>query len=329
MSSSPSSAGTVLVTGGAGFIGSHLVDGLLARGYSVRVLDDFSTGSAENLAHVDDRIELIRGSILDAEAVRRAVAGCVGVLHEAAIASVARSVDDPVGVNQVNVGGTIGVLTAARDAGVRHFVYAASAAAYGNSTRLPLQEGELPDPLSPYAVTKLAGEQYCRVFHRLFGMQTVALRYFNVFGPRQSLASRYASVIPAFVTAALSGEPIPLEGDGTQSRDFVYVGDVVRANLLALETPSAGGEILNIGEGRRTDLNLLIRRLGELSGREPRVERGPARPGDITHSVADVSRAAQVLGYRPETGFAEGLRQTVEWFRQQLETGSVGRRSGE
>ena len=310
----------VLVTGGAGFIGSHLVRALLERGDQVRILDDFSTGRSENLAGIDADVELISGSVADPETAQRAVRGCDGVLHQAAIPSVARSVDDPVGSNEVNVTGTITMLTAARDAGVRRFVYAASSSAYGDDPALPKRETMAPLPRSPYAVAKLAGEHYCQVFGRLFEIETVCLRYFNVFGPRQNPASRYAAVVPAFIRAILSGEPLQLEGDGTQSRDFTYVANVVQANLRALEAPGVSGEMFNVGCGDRYDLNTLIREVAAFSGREPKIDHLPPRVGDVPHSQADISKARQLLGYEPDVDFRTGLRYTVEWMQNSERT---------
>jgi len=305
----------VLVTGGAGFIGSHIVDAMLRRGCSVRVLDDFATGRRVNLEHVLGDIELVEGSVADSSAVERAVQGCEAVFHQAAIPSVARSVADPVGTNEVNISGTLRMLTAARDAGVRRFVFAASSSAYGDNPALPKQEEMTPLPRSPYAVAKLAGEQYCRVFGQLFELETVSLRYFNVFGPRQDPASRYAAVIPAFIEAMLNRTALPLDGDGTQSRDFTYVENVVAANVCALEAPGVSGEVFNVGCGARYSLNDLIRELAEITGNEPKIERRPARPGDVPHSLADITKARKLLGYEPEVDFAEGLRRTVDWFR--------------
>lgn len=306
----------VLVTGGAGFIGSHLAAALVRRGVSVRVLDNFSTGSPENLWHIRDDVEVIKGSVTDTLAVERAVRGCIAVLHQAALPSVARSVEDPVGTHEVNVTGTLRVLTAARDAGVRRFVYASSSSIYGDDPTLPRCELTAPAPRSPYAVAKLAGEQYCRVFGRLFGMETVCLRYFNVFGPRQNPASRYAAVVPAFIESYLAHRPLILSGDGTQSRDFTHVDNVVQANLLAMQAPGVSGEVFNVGCGERFDLNLLIRELTEVFDYQPEIRRVPPRAGDVMHSLADISRARRLLRYEPIVGFRDGLRRTAMWFRE-------------
>lgn len=306
----------VLVTGGAGFIGSHLATALARRGDTVRVLDNLSTGRRENLAEVRDQVELLVGSAADQEVARRAVADVEAVFHLAAIPSVARSLQDPVGTNEANVTATIVLLDAARAAGVGRFIYAASSSAYGDSPELPKREEMPPLPRSPYAVAKLAGEQYCRVFGRLFPMETVSLRYFNVFGPRQNPASRYAAVVPAFILGMLHGRTLHLTGDGTQSRDFTYVENVVHANLCALAAEGVSGEVFNIGCGQRYDLNQLLAELRSLMGVEPCVERLPPLPADVPHSLADISRARDRLGYQPRVDFREGLSRTIAWLRE-------------
>ena len=309
----------VLVTGGAGFIGSHLVTGLVEQGHSVRVLDNLATGSAINLAHVRDHVELIQGSVTAPETAAAAVAGCEAVFHQAALPSVARSLQDPLASNEANVSGTLTMLVAARNAGVRRFVYAGSSSSYGSNPELPKREEMTPMPKSPYAVAKLAGEQYCRVFGQLSEMETVCLRYFNVFGPRQNPASVYAAVVPAFIRLLLDGKTLTLEGDGTQSRDFTYVGNVVQANLRALEASSVSGEVFNIACGERHDLNFLIRELAEILHAQPEVMRVPGRAGDVPHSLADISKARAALGYEPTIHFREGLRRTVEWYRTEAD----------
>jgi nucleoside-diphosphate-sugar epimerase len=305
----------VLVTGGAGFIGSHLVEGLLARGARVRVLDDFSTGRRENLAPFGERVELIEGDCADPATARRACEGAEWVFHQAAIPSVPRSVADPVGTDRANVGGTVSMLQAARQAGVRRFVFAASSAAYGDVPTLPKAESLTPAPLSPYAVQKLAGEAYCRVFHDPRGLQTVALRYFNVFGPRQDPNSEYAAVVPRFVTAALAGQPVTIFGDGLQSRDFTPVEDAVRANLLAATSERAAGHVINVARGERISLLELVDRIGRVVGRRLEVRHAPPREGDVRHSLADVSRAREFLGYVPSVPFDEALTRLVEHHR--------------
>lgn len=301
-----------VVTGGAGFIGSHLVEHLVCHGHEVVVLDDFSTGRRETLAPWLDRIELVEGSITDPAACARAIRGADYVLHQAALPSVPRSVRDPEGSHAVNATGTLRVLLAARDAKVKRVVYAASSSAYGNTPELPKHEGMVPRPLSPYAVAKLAGEQYCRAFHASFGVPTVALRYFNVFGPRQDPTSQYAAVVPRFIVAARTGEPPTIYGDGEQTRDFTYIANVVRANLLACEAPEAAlGEVFNVGCGERITVNELWRRIRTLVGAtvEPRYE--PARTGDVRDSLASIARARELLGYEPVMTVAQGLQAMV------------------
>jgi UDP-glucose 4-epimerase len=305
-----------LVTGGAGFIGSHLVEALLRRGRAVRVLDDFSTGSAANLAHLRDRLEVIEGDITDPETVHIAMRDVGVVFHEAALASVPRSVADPLATHRACVDGTLNVLLAARDAGVRRVVYAASSSAYGNSARLPKTEADPTAPLSPYAVAKLAGEHYCAAFTEVYGLETVRLRYFNVFGPRQSPDSPYAAVIPLFMEALTAGRSPVIHGDGQQSRDFTYVEDVVQANLLAAEVPGVGGRVYNVACGRRTTLLELVAHLNRLLGTSIAPTHTPPRAGDVRHSQADITLARNELGYRPTTDMATGLRRCLEWWRQ-------------
>jgi UDP-glucose 4-epimerase len=302
----------VLVTGGAGFIGSHIVDRLLAEGHGVRVLDNFATGRRENLLDVLSEIELVEGDIESYEQVQNAVSGCEVVLHQGALPSVPRSVQDPLRSNATNVTGTLNVLLAARDSGVRRVVYASSSSIYGASPELPKHEGLLPQPISPYAVAKLAGEGFCRSFNEVFSLEAVALRYFNVFGPRQDSRSQYA--VPNFMTALLNGGHPVVYGDGEQSRDFTYVGNVVEGNLLAMTAKGVAGKAYNLGAGERTTLNELLRHIGSLVGREPDARYEPPRLGDVKHSHADVSAAERDLGYSPSVSIAEGLRLTLEWF---------------
>ncbi len=301
----------VVVTGGAGFIGSHLVDELLRLGASVRILDDLSSGREENLAGVRDRIDFVRGDVRDAELLRRCLEGARFVFHEAALVSVAASVEDPQRSASVNLGGTLAVLEAARRCGVERVVFAASAAAYGAAPRLPCREGDAPDPASPYAVEKVAGESYCRLYTRLYGVPAVALRYFNVYGPRQRPDSDYASVIPAFVDACGSWRRPVIYGDGEQTRDFVFVADVVRANLLAATAPAAPGQVLNVASGRAVSLRELLAEVQRVCGTDLEPVHAEERPGDVRHSRGDPERAAEILGFRAEVDLREGLRRTV------------------
>ena len=304
-----------LVTGGAGFIGSHIVEELIRRGEPVRVLDNFSTGRRENIAPFLEHIELIEGDLRDLPTVHRAVEGVDYVLHQAALSSVPRSVADPLASNAANVTGTLHLLVAARDAGVKRVVYASSSSAYGDSPTLPKQEDMPTAPKSPYAVSKLAGEQYCRAFTEVYGLETVSLRYFNVFGPRQDPASQYAAVIPKFITAMLQGEPPTVYGDGHQSRDFTYVANVVHANLLAATAPGVAGRVFNVACGQRYTLLDLIAILNEILDTHITPIHTDPRPGDVRHSLADVTAAQEALGYRAEMDFREGLRRTVVWYR--------------
>lgn len=305
-----------LVTGGAGFIGSNIVETLLREGKSVRVLDNFSTGKRENIEALLDRIELIEGDLRRAEDVRRAVEGVRYVLHEGAIPSVPRSVEDPLATNEANVTGTLNLLVAARDAEVRRLVFASSSSVYGDAPELPKHEAMPPDPLSPYAASKLAGECYCRLFHQLYGFETVVLRYFNVFGPRQDPASAYAAVVPKFIECLVQGRPPDIHGDGLQSRDFTFVADTVRANLLACDAPAAAvGQVFNIACHQQVtilDLFAMIRKHMGATGIEP--NHTPSRPGDVRHSFADISRARELLGYEPKWSLSDGLAKTVEYF---------------
>ena len=307
---------TYLVTGGAGFIGSNIVDELLRRGHAVRVLDNFSTGRAENLEESRERIELIRGDVRDADAVDRAVAGCDFVLHQAALASVPRSIADPVANNEVNVQGTLHVLMAAQRHGVKRVVYASSSSVYGDSEELPKVEEMTPNPKSPYAVAKLAAEYYCRVFAELHGMTTVALRYFNVFGPRQDPSSQYSAVIPIFVKALVEGRAPTIHGDGEQSRDFTYIANVVAANLLACDANVRGGKVYNIACGGRYTLNELYAALAGRVGSAVKPVYGPPRAGDVKHSMAGIDRIERELGYEVSVPFEEGIERTVRWYQQ-------------
>ena len=303
-----------LVTGGAGFIGSNITRAIVAQGDRVRVLDTFLTGRPENLADLPD-VEVVRGDVRDLDGLRAVMAGVDRVLHQAAVPSVARSLRDPVASNDTNVSGTLNVLLAARELGIRRVVCASSSSVYGDTPTLPKVETMAPSPLSPYAVTKLTGEYYGGVFHRLFGVEAVSLRYFNVFGPRQDPTSEYAAVIPKFIALMSRGERPLIHGDGSQSRDFTYVDHVVRANLLAAEADGAGGEVFNVAFGRRYTLLDLVDRLNRILGTRVEPEFGDPRPGDVKHSLADIAKARDRLGYEPSVSFEEGLERTVAWGR--------------
>ncbi|GAB4572438.1 MAG: SDR family oxidoreductase [Anaerolineae bacterium] len=307
---------TYLVTGGAGFIGSHIVEALVEAGETVRVIDNFATGRPENLAPFRDRITFYELDITDRAALDEAFDGVDYVLHQAAIPSVPRSVDDPLGTHDANVTGTLNVLDAARKAGVRRVVYAASSSAYGEIAGEYKREDMNPSPLSPYAAAKLAGEHYCQAFFHVYGLETVALRYFNVFGPRQDPTSQYAAVIPLFVTAMLDGRPPTVYGDGLQSRDFTYVANVVRGNLLACKAPAAAaGQVINMACGDSISLLDLIAEINAILGTDIAPVHTAPRPGDIKHSKADITRARELLGYEPQVSFREGLARTVAFFR--------------
>ena len=301
-----------LVTGGAGFIGSNVAEGLVRRGDRVRVFDNLSTGRRENLDGLD--VELFEGDLRDADAVRRAVAGVEGVFHQAALRSVPRSVDDPMSTNDVNVGGTLNLLMACREAKVRRVVYASSSSAYGDDPALPKVETLPANPISPYAVSKLAAEHYCRTFARLYGLETVSLRYFNVFGPRQNPESKYSAVIPRFLQLALRHEPLEIHGDGEQSRDFTYIDNVVQGNLKAMDTPGVSGEVFNVACGTRHSLLAIVDAIAAFLGRELPRTHTPPRAGDVRHTLADISKAERLLAYRPEVDFATGIRQTCAYF---------------
>jgi len=303
---------TVLVTGGAGFIGSHLAAALLERGWSVRVLDNFATGHRANLEVLNDQAEVIEGDIQSYERVSRAVRGCDAVLHQAALPSIPRSIQDPLTSNATNVIGTLNVLLAARDHGVRRVVVASSSSVYGASPELPKREDQPTLPISPYASAKLASENYARSFHSVYDLETVVLRYFNVFGPRQDPASDYAAVIPRFIAGLAAGESPVIYGDGEQSRDFTYVENVVRANLLALARENAAGRVYNVAGGERVTVNDLFAELRRIMDRKLPAAYAAPRPGEIRHSLADISRARQELGYEPTVGLREGLHRTVE-----------------
>ncbi|MCC6748315.1 MAG: SDR family oxidoreductase [Deltaproteobacteria bacterium] len=309
---------TYLVTGGAGFIGSHLVRRLVRLGHRVRVLDNFSTGRRANLAEVAARVELVEGDVADPAVAHRAVDGVEYVLHQAALPSVPRSIADPLTTHHSNVEGTLQLLIAARDAGVRRVVQASSSSVYGDTETLPKAESHPLAPRSPYAASKAAGEHYGHAFFRSYGVPYVALRYFNVFGPGQDPASQYAAVIPRFIRAYLRGETPVVVGDGLQSRDFCFVENVVNANLLACQSTRAPGHSLNVACGERTTLLGVLELLAEHVGRRLPPRHDPPRPADVRHSLADLTLSHDILGYRPEVLFPEGLRRTVDWFRAHL-----------
>ena len=314
---------TYLVTGGAGFIGSHLVEFLLAQGGEVRILDDFSTGRRENIAPLLDKTVLFEGDLCDEGLVAEATKGVEFVFHQAAIPSVARSVEQPLASNRANAEGTLNLLIASQKAKVKRLVYASSSAVYGSVGPLPRTEGLLPAPISPYGVSKLAGEYYCRVWSELFGLETVILRYFNIFGPRQNPETQYAAVIPKFICAVLNSRAPTIYGDGEQARDFTYVENVALANWLAIQTPSGKGEVFNVACGKRTTVNQLADLINEITGTNYEPVHTEPRRGDVRHSYADITRAKKALGYEPRTGLKEGLRKTIEYFK------NVGSRTSE
>lgn len=306
----------VLITGGAGFIGSNLADGLIRQGARVNIIDNFTTGFRENLEEIDGDFEFIEGDINDDEAVAKAIEGVEIIFHEAALPSVPRSVDDPEETHRVCINGTFNMLIKARDAGVKRFVYAASSSAYGDQPTLPKVETMRPDPLSPYAVAKLTGELYCRAFNNVYGLETISLRYFNVFGPRQNPASMYSGVISRFIDALIKDGTPMIYGDGEQSRDFTYIANVVDANVKAAQTATGLGETMNVANGDRITLNDLLDLLKKITNKPDSVaEFGSARSGDVKHSQADNRRAVECLGYSELVGLEEGLRNTIAWWK--------------
>jgi len=314
-----------LVTGIAGFIGSSIARALLAQGDQVRGIDNLSTGRRENVAEILHRIDFHEADLLDMESMRRACMGVDCVFHQAAIPSVPKSVKDPLGSNQTNVDGTVNILIAARDAKVRRVVYAASSSAYGDTPTLPKHEEMRPNPISPYAVAKLASEYYMVSFYRCYGLETVCLRYFNIFGPRQDPTSPYSGVLAKFITQMLRGEQPMIFGDGSQSRDFTYIDNAVHANLLAAKAPAAAvaGGVFNVATGTRADLNETFQILKKLTGYSGDVKYGPEREGDVKHSLADISSAEKHLGYKSQVNFEEGLRRTVDWYRSESRAAGV------
>ena len=307
----------ILITGGAGFIGSNLAAVFVDRGEDVVVFDNFSSGLRSNLHDVQNRLEIVESSICDTSALKAAMEGVSYVFHQAAIPSVPRSVDQPVASHDVNSTGTLNVLMAAREAGVKRVVYAASSSAYGDSETLPKIETMPTAPKSPYAADKLHSEHLCRVFFENYGLETVALRYFNVFGPRQRPDSDYAAAIPKFIVRLLANESPTVFGDGLQSRDFTYIDNVVHANLLAMTAERAAGEVLNVGVGEQINLNELIQSIRELTDSDAAIEYAPERVGDVKHSLASIDKARDLLGFEPVVGLSEGLRQTIDWYRTQ------------
>ena len=303
-----------LVTGGAGFIGSHLAEDLVRRGHRVRVADSLITGKRSNLDHIPG-IEFLEGDLADLEFARRSVDGCEYVLHQAAIPSVPRSVKDPIASNRANVDATLNVLVASRDGGVRRVVFAGSSSAYGNTPTLPKHEDMPTNPLSPYALQKVVGEQYLQMFTRLYGLETVSIRYFNVFGPRQDPSSPYSGVISVFATALLEHRPATIYGDGEQTRDFTYVANVVDGVLRACEAPQASGEVINVATGGRISLNALFRTMRELVGAGVEPVHLDSRPGDVRDSQADIRKAKRLLGYEPIVSFEDGLARTIAWYK--------------
>ncbi len=306
---------TFLVTGGAGFIGSHIAEALVTRGDRVRVLDDLCTGHLSNLEHLGKQIEFIKGNVTDVSVVAAAVKGVDCIFHEAALASVPRSIEQPLDTNAACVTGTLTVLDAARKAGVRRLVYAASSSAYGDQPTSSKRETDLPSPISPYGAAKLAGEQYCAAFAATYGFEAVSIRYFNVFGPRQDPHSQYSAVIPLFITAMLRGQQPTIYGDGNQSRDFTYVANVVHGNLLAADAKQVAGRTINVANGRSTSLLELIDILNQLLGTNVRPIHAPPRVGDVRESLADITLAREHLAYEPKVGFEEGLRRSIDYYR--------------
>jgi nucleoside-diphosphate-sugar epimerase len=308
--------GIALVTGGAGFIGSHIASALAASGARVRIIDDLSTGYRENIDEIGGDVDFIQGSVADEAALNRAIEDAELVFHEAAIPSVPRSVENPRQTHVASVDSTLSLLLAAKENNVRRIVYAASSSAYGDQPTLPKVETMLPEPLSPYAVAKLVGEHYCQVFTRVYGLETVSLRYFNVFGPRQDPSSQYSGVISRFISALLGGETPVIYGDGEQSRDFTYIDNVVDANLKSAESAKAVGHVINIANGERISLNHLLTELQDLTGKtNVTAEYRPARAGDVKHSLADITRARDLLGFEPTIDLRQGLSLTMDWWK--------------
>jgi UDP-glucose 4-epimerase len=305
-----------LVTGGAGFIGSNIAEELVRRRHQVRILDNFVTGKPEHIKGFKDKVEVVRGDIREEKDLRKALKGIDYVFHEAALRSVPRSVDDPLSSNEVNITGTLKLLMIAREMKVKRVVYASSSSAYGDSKLIPQQETHAPSPISPYAVSKLAAENYCRMFAKTFGLETVSLRYFNVFGPRQDPESKYSAVIPKFIEAALKNEPLEIHGDGKQSRDFTYIDNVVQANLLAALTPGVSGEVFNIACNESNSVLDIAHGIEKIMGVKLTLKHEPARAGDVRRTCADISRAQKRLKFKPKVSFKDGLEKTFGWFKE-------------
>jgi len=303
-----------LVTGGAGFIGSNIAKRLVEKGYSVRVLDNFATGNRMNLEEIKEHVELIEGDIRDFWTVVKATKGIDYILHQAALPSVPRSIDNPLTTTEVNINGTLNILEAAKFNNVQRIVYASSSSVYGDSPVMPKEESMKPMPKSPYAITKLAGEEYCMNFHRLYGLETVAIRYFNVFGPKQNPFSQYSAVIPKFINLLKQGKAPTIHGDGLTSRDFTYIDNVVNANLLACEKKAAAGNVINVACNKAYTLNDLVEKLNKIIGTNIEPLHGPDKKGDVKHSLADITKAREILKYEVQIDFDEGLKKTVEWF---------------
>ncbi len=303
-----------LVTGGAGFIGSNITEELLKRGETVRILDNFSTGRRENINHLLEKIELIEGDLRNYELIKKITSDVDYIIHQAALPSVFRSIQEPLLVNEVNIGGTLNVLFAAKENKVKRVVYASSSSVYGDTPVLPKKEDFKPSPLSPYALTKLTGEYYCKIFHNVYGLETVSLRYFNVFGPHQDPSSEYSAVIPKFISIIMKGESPTVYGDGLQTRDFSYVDNVVVANINSCVAPDAAGKTFNIACGERISLIQLLKEINDILNTKIPPVFTEARKGDVKHSLADISSARQMLNYNPVVKFNEGLKKTIEWF---------------
>lgn len=305
---------TILVTGGAGFIGSNLVEDLVSQGYNIKVLDNFETGKRENLSGLENKIELVKGDIRDMRLVKNAVKGVDYISHQAALPSMIKSIEEPIPTTEVNILGTLNILLAARDSGVQRIVYASSSSVYAGVDELPKRESMNMVPTSPYGLTKVANEHYFKIFHDIYGLKSVGLRYFNIFGPKQDPKSEYAAVIPKFINLMLNDKEPPIYGDGKQTRDFTYVKDAAIANIISLKAKRADGYAYNIAGGKQTSINDLVRKINEMLGKNIKPIYENPKPGDPKYSEADISEAVKNLGYKPKYGFGEGLKLTVDWF---------------